>query len=492
MLVARDSRHHRRGQQADILDRLARILRRLTAIASGQHHRRMKGDRHRHGSSASHGRSYERRETAGRRAWLVKRDISVWRLGTVACVLLVSVWVGWRIVAQTAASNLAESDPDAALGFVSDQRVALNRLGQKELLKPDGNLDSAREWAQRALRSTPLNARALTLLGLIAERKGDQKGAEALMRIAVARTWRDQTTDEWLLDREASRGDYARALPYADAMLRMDPTLQTELFPVLASFTVDPRAFQALTAFVATSPPWRSWFLSELSARLANQTRLVQLYTALNDTENPPTKNELRPYLNRLVKDENFELAYQTWHSTLPPPQRADESYPFNRDFAFPVDGLPFNWSLEAIAGADISVVSSADGGKKRALLVEFSGARVRFANVKQLMLLPAGDYSFSGRVETAELHTSRGVWWRIFCANSSANTIANTELVSGTMPWTDFMVKFQVPAMDCGAQWLQLELPARIEPELTIEGQVWYQDLRIAPIPTTAATPIH
>jgi tetratricopeptide (TPR) repeat protein len=409
-------------------------------------------------------------------------------LGIVVCVLLVLLWVGWRVVAQTAAVSLAQSQPDAALGFVADHPGALNRLAQQELAEPDGNLDSAREWAQRALRASPLNARALTLLGLIAERKGDQKNAYALMRIAAARTWRDRATDAWLLNREAGRGDYARALPYADAMLRVESFYQPELFPVLASFTVDPRAFAALTTFLATAPPWRSWFLSELSAHLANRTRLIDLYAALNDSENPPTKAELRPYLIRLIKDENFELAYQTWQTTLPQQQRMDETRPFNRDFEFPVDGLPFNWTLETVRGADIRFLSSIDGGKKRALLVEFSGARVRFANVKQLMLLPPGDYSFSGRVKTAELRTSRGLWWRIFCANASANTLANTELVSGTMPWTDFTAKFQVPATDCGAQWLQLELPARIEPELRIEGQVWYQDLRITPSSGTAA----
>jgi hypothetical protein len=397
--------------------------------------------------------------------------------------------VGWRIIAQTAALSFARSHPDAAIGLVADQSVALIRRAEQELAEPDGNLDSAQDWAQRALRSSPLNSRALTALGWIAERKGDQKSAEALMRIAASRTWRDQTTDAWLLNREAGRGDYASALPYADAMLRMD--FRPDLFPVLASFTVDPRAFEALTAFLATAPPWRSWFLSELSARLANKTRLVQLYAALNDSENPPTKNELRPYLMRLIQDENFELAYQTWHATLLPGQRADEAHPFNRDFEFPVDGLPFNWSLEAVPGADIRVVSSDD--KKRALSVEFSGARVRFANVKQLMLLPAGAYSFSGKVKTAELRTVRGLWWRIFCANASTTTLANTELVSGTMPWTDFTVKFQVPATDCGAQWLQLELPARIEPELRIEGQVWYQDLLIAPAAAaSAAAPLH
>jgi tetratricopeptide (TPR) repeat protein len=491
MLVARDSRHHRRRPQANILDRLTRIFRDLAALASGRHPWGLRGGRRQgHRPSTSRGRSYSRRESAGRHAWLVKRDISAWRLGIVVCVLLTFIWIAWSIVAQTTALSLARSQPHAALGFVVDQDAALNRLVEQELAEPDGNLDSAREWAQRALRASPLNARALVLLGLIAERKGDQKNAEALIRIAAARTWRDQIADEWLLNREAQRGDYAHALPYADAILRTSFPFQPELFPVLASFTVDPRAFEALTAFLATAPPWRSWFLSELSARLANQTRLVQLYAALKDTENPPTKDELRPYLNRLVKDENFELAYQTWQATLLPQQRTDETHPFNRDFQFPVDGLPFNWNLEAIAGADMQVV---DSGKKRALLVEFSGARVRFANVKQLMLLPAGDYSFSGKVKTAELRTSRGLWWRIFCANASPNTLANTELVSGTMPWTDFTVKFQVPATDCEAQWLQLELPARIGPEMMIEGQVWYQDLRIAPAPAASAgAPLH
>jgi hypothetical protein len=419
----------------------------------------------------------------------VQREVSAWRLGVVVGVLLILIWVGWRIVAQTAALELAESHPDAALGFVADQRVALNRLAQKELFEPNGNLDSAREWAQRALRSSPLNARALTLLGLIAERKGNPNSADALMRIAVARTWRDPTTDEWLLNREAHLGNYAAALPYADALERIDWHYEPELFPVLASFTIDPRAFQALTAFLATSPPWRARFLSELSGRLANRTRLVQLYAALNDTQKPPTKDELRPYLNRLIKDENFELAYQTWQATLPPQQRADAAHPFNRDFDFPIDNLAFNWNLDAVAGANVQIVSSAaEGGKKRALFVEFSGARVRFANVKQLLMLPAGDYAFSGKVKAADLRTSRGLWWRVFCANASATTLANTELVSGPMPWTEFTAKFQVPAGDCGAQWLQLELPARVESESRIEGQVWYQDLELSPLPSAAA----
>src|SRR6516164_1094601 len=140
MLVSKHSRHHRRAPQADILDRLTRIFRDLAAVASGQHPWRVKGDRRqRDRTSTFRGRSYSRRESAGRRAWLVKRDISAWRLGIVVCVLLTVTWIAWSIVAQTTARSLARSQPHAALGFVADQYVALNRSVEQELAEPDGN-----------------------------------------------------------------------------------------------------------------------------------------------------------------------------------------------------------------------------------------------------------------------------------------------------------------------------------------------------------------
>jgi tetratricopeptide (TPR) repeat protein len=466
------------------MDRLTKILHMLAVGLTGRHQRSGEGHRYRRRPFDSHRGSQGRRETAGFRPSIVNQQISLWQLGTFVCVLLVLVWVSWSIIAQTAAQSQAKSHPLAALSWVMDQSTALNQLVERELAKPDGNLDSAREWAQRALRSNPLNARALTLLGLVAERKDDRKSAETLMRISAARTWGDLTTAAWLLTHEVRRGDYAHALPYADAMLRIEfESQKARLFPVLSGFTTNDTSLKALTAFLATSPPWRAWFLSELSLRLANQARLVELYAALNETTNPPTNEELRPYLDRLVKDRKFEQAHQIWRETLSPAQRANETFPFNGDFDIPVDGLPFNWRLKAISGAGIQIVPI-DGGKKRALLVEFSGARVRFANVKQLMLLPAGDYLFRGRVKTETLLTSRGIWWHIFCASNAAESLANTQLVSGTMPWTDFEVKFQVPATDCKAQWLQLELPARIDSEWKIEGQALYQSLQIAPTP--------
>src|SRR5262249_17619726 len=316
-----NSRYHRSRTKADFMDRLTKLLRMLIAVASGRPSS-TKWRRHRHGTSTSRGHSHERREAADHRVWVVRQQISLWRLGTFVCVLLILFWLAWCIIAQTAAQGLAKSDPNAALSWVADHSTALNQLAQQELEDPRGKLDSAREWAQRALRSNPLNARALALLGLIAERNGDQSSADALMRISGGRTLSDATTDAWLFNRELRRADYSHALPYADAILRTvfitDLDAQKrQLFPSLAAFVTNPLAFKALTDFLTTSPPWRTWFLSELSLRLANQARLVELYTALTETDAPPTKEELRPYLYRLIKHGNFAQAYQTWHKML-------------------------------------------------------------------------------------------------------------------------------------------------------------------------------
>src|SRR5262245_5638377 len=100
------ARHYRSGTQADIVDRLTKILRTIIAIASGRRRGSRRGHRHKHGTSVSHRHLDEHRKTAGRRAWLVKQEISLWRLGIFVCLLVALIWVGWRIIAQTVAQSL--------------------------------------------------------------------------------------------------------------------------------------------------------------------------------------------------------------------------------------------------------------------------------------------------------------------------------------------------------------------------------------------------
>ena len=411
-----------------------------------------------------------------------KKEIGAGRLLLGVTMIVALVWIGWTIVSGTAARNLALQAPERALRFNGSEPLALDRLAQQEVIDPDGDLAAAKDWAQRALRSRPLDDQALFAMGLAAQRKHDDKSAETLMRMAGARTWRDIGTQTWLYDHAIRHGDFVKALQHGDAILRSDPAFEQRLYPALAAYTRTPPTLQALADFLATDPPWRARFLRWLSGHLAAESDLALLFAKLKSGTKPPTTEELVPYVNRLVRSGRFAGAYRAWQGTLPPAERANAHYPYNRDFTRPLEGLPFNWQIFSVPGADIQIVAP-EGGKKLALRVQFSGARVEFANVKQLMMLPPGRYRLSGRVKADDLETPRGLRWHVFCATEAGASLAQTQLVAGTIPWSDFATDFEVPAEACPAQWLRLELPARIASEHRIEGQVWYQFLRIVPL---------
>lgn len=469
---------HRRGgsRRPDFSHRLTTVLNALLGRTSRRHGDSRREHRRQHAT-----RSHERRP------WFVRREVSLLGLTVIVGASCALLWLGWCIVGGTAAQRLALSSPETALQWNAGQAEALDKLALAELAAPDGDLKQAQEWAKRALRARPIDNEALLVLALVAKKQRDEPKAEILTKIAGARTWRNQAVQLLLYDSDIRRGDFSDALLRADAMLRAETASRARVFPALAAFTTNARTLKTLTDFLATDPPWRTWFLGELSNRLVNKAPLDRVYASLMASRNPPTQEELQPYLSQLIKARRYRHAYDVWYETLPPARRPQGQYPYNRDFAFPITGLPFDWLLKSVPGADIQIATLQDG-KQRALRVQFSGARVYFTNVRQLMLLPAGQYSFSGSVKAEDLDTSRGLWWHIFCADAPNTTLAHTELTSHSTAWTDFAVDFIVPAGGCNAQWLQLELPSRISSEQRIGGQIWYQRLRIGAKPGNAS----
>jgi hypothetical protein len=319
---------------------------------------------------------------------------------------------------------------------------------------------------------------------MASERMGDQPRADRLMEIAGARSWRDTLGQAWLFGHELQQHDFAAAVTHADAMLRIDPELETQVFPALAAFSASPEGENALVQLLSTAPPWRGRFLQQLSSHITDDAALSRLFDRLQAGPRPPATADVVAFLGRLVVDGRYQQAAAYWRATLPPQQRAGlDKHPFNGDFALPIDNLPFNWVVRSVEGADIQVVE-APGTSGKALRVEFSGARVDFHNVVQLMLLPPGTYRLTGQVKAEELQSRRGLWWRVDCAESddADDMLGHTALVTGTEPWTDFETTFTIPPTNCAAQWLQLEVPARIDPERDISGEVWYRALHIEP----------
>jgi hypothetical protein len=383
------------------------------------------------------------------------------------------------IVADTAGHNLAISDPEGGLLVAPWEPVALVELAERQLTNSGGELSSVEDLARRALLSDPVDSRALSLLGLVAERKGDLARAEALMSLAAARSWRNAAPHVWLFAQAIRRGKFEEALAQSDGLLRVNPKYEETIFPVLTLFGTDPRALAALEGALAANPPWRRSFLRAIVTG-ANDRLMTQLYQSLIHSRQPPTADEMKPYLDRLILVGRFEEAYQDWRATSSPAETAGR-YPYNGNFEAPLDGLPFNWVFDSISGAEIQITEAPDRGNSRALRIQFSGARAKLGRVGQLLMLAPGSYDLELAVKSSSLRTERGPVWQISCAESRV-LLAETKPVTGTTPWTDLKIRFSVPSSGCNAQWLQLIIPSRTASESEIEGEVWFQSFRVTP----------
>jgi hypothetical protein len=179
--------------------------------------------------------------------------------------------------------------------------------------------------------------------------------------------------------------------------------------------------------------------------------------------------------LTRLIEGGMFDEAHDAWLRSLPPERREEADLLYNAGFHYPLTNLPFEWVITPVPRA-LAQVETQDN--KSVLNIVFLGGPVNFEHVTHLLNLAAGAYQFKGHEQSEDLQNERGLRWRIFCVDDTADTLATTALMNGDTPWRDFSVDFVVPTDKCLYQKLVLELPARTALETEIRGRASYADL--------------
>ena len=392
----------------------------------------------------------------------------------------VLAWLGWQILGNTIADT-QRAVPDVSLRWRPDDAAVLVALATSELSSAADERDLTRisGLARDALRANPLEEGALRVLALSAERAGRREQARALMQLAAARSSHDTEALLWLFNDSVRRDDAIGALSYLDPILRTRPQLRQAFAGALASFANVASARPALVALLGRDPPWRGWALAEI-AKASDPAVTNAVLSSLAATAAPPRGVELRPFLDRLIAEGRYELAFMTWLSFLSADVSRTVPFVFNGDFELPPSGLPFDWQVAPIKGATTEVVDTTDKGHGHVLQVVFGDTRVPYRQVSKLLVLPPGPYVLSGEVEVDRLVNERGVVWRITCAEGTRSVLATSEPVAGTSSWHPFAVDFAVPPTGCRAQWLRLQLAARFAIDEQVSGTVRYDNLSI------------
>ncbi len=389
--------------------------------------------------------------------------------------------LGWRIFAHGVADILIPDDPKGALSWEPGSPAALMAL-TRDLLPLAADPAKARAMADDAaalLARDPLADGALSVYGLALERLGDKTQAEKALTVAAAHMPTDILSHAWLYEKALKTGDNLLALSELDFLLRGRPGLAERVGPSAASLLIgrDGKSDPRFVRLLANSPPWRFNLMAYFSNNLAVKGVLTRLFARLGETSAPPTRDEMSTYLERLVREGDYEAAYFAFVNYLPKDRLASLGLLYNNRFQYPPTGLPFDWQISSSPG--VSAQEAADE-KEPAIKFDFYGARVAFAHARHLLALPPGDFVFSGVARSEDLQTERGLRWRVYCVADPQGALATTELLNKTTSRRPFRAEFTVPAEGCSVQGLVLELPARIASEAEISGTAVFSNLSI------------
>lgn len=336
--------------------------------------------------------------------------------------------------------------------------------------------------ARAAIRAAPLDGRGYRLLAQLAERRGDVASARALYSLASARGPRDLPTLRWLTNDALTRRDHVRALAHVDLMLRLQPELAQFLSPVLLAFAADERAQTEVAEILLRSPPWRGDFMPRLIWQSPDSTALFGLMERLRRSPGGLSDADLSAWIDRLGHDRQWGAAYLIWAQSLSPEASQRIGNVYNGSFEREPSHSGFDWRFDRVPGAHMSRAQVTGAKDHMALRVAFEDRRVPFKDVRQLLALAPGTYRLEGQARLDDLRSERGLVWTLTCAEDS-RPIAETDPMSGRREWTRFSLDFEVPAEDCGGQWLTLRVPARIPAEQLIGGVAWFDDLQIQAI---------
>lgn len=129
---------------------------------------------------------------------------------------------------------------------------------QLEVLLENGSLESLQDTALASLSYEPLNSRAIRLLAIAAQQRGDSAEALKLATLTEDLSRRDGTAQLILVGEIAAQPDasIAQILTHIDRALLVHPQLRDRVRPAMVQVLADEEARAAMAPYVRKASPW--------------------------------------------------------------------------------------------------------------------------------------------------------------------------------------------------------------------------------------------
>jgi hypothetical protein len=379
------------------------------------------------------------------------------RLAIIPLVLVAAIFATF----DAGAHIWREINPDWALRFHPHDSAALAAQSDQKMIENAGKGTDAKRFgrlARIALRSDPLNARALRQLGLANQEAGQAGISVQLMSLAQRVSRRDFGTQAWWIEHFVARDDIAGALDHYDIALSCNPEGRKLLFPVLIQALDDPEIRKSFSKFVKLRRPWFRDFLEqavETSRHPENLAEMIMRSGGLpheNDYRVLETRLlwQLAAYSQNLVARE-FYLALPDGDSAMLNDMSITSSTA-NQRFG------PLTWAFSD--ETDVSAMLDDNGH----LWIRAASGKSAVA-IQRTIYLPAGAHIFTQTLALPAGQMGAKTRWELLCQRpGGSDRIWQQEFTADSGPKT-YSVPITVP-VGCAAQTLKLIASGNEQPQ--------------------------
>lgn len=400
---------------------------------------------------------------------------------------LTGLLIAWRVtVLGLAEYHLASDQPESALALLPDHPAALEARAIG-MMKSGLDPETALEMLRRAIAGNPARGPSYALVGALWAERGEADNAVTALATAVRMAPAKVDIRLAAAALALQQGDLRAVLEHWDVALTRRGSLSTTLYPALLELAALPDHRDVLGQLVSTRRlTWWPGFVAHASTNVKQLDTLMALYEmASASNDNRLSGAALGAVLQRLQREGLWLEARLAWMDSLPDEQLYGMGNLYNGSFEYPITDIGFDWLRIRAGYILVEAAPTAGSSGRKALHLLFRGPRVHYRHLSQLLMLPAGEYTFGGRARADGLEASPGLIWAISCVGKQEYRIGETAHFRGRSAWRGFQTRFSVPAENCPAQILRLQLAGRVALEFEAKGSIWFDDLWIERLTT-------
>lgn len=341
------------------------------------------------------------------------------RLIAVAVLALVGGWLAFALAVSGVARVRA---PQQALMFVPWDGVAIASNADFTLLTQKKLSPAPLERAGKAaLRNQAVSARALRLVAMSAELRGDRPRGEKLTEAAQSMSRRDMVTQFWLIESAIGKNDVEKVIHHYDVALRTNKTAAAMLFPRLQRAIANPDIRGALRPYLQAQVPWTEEFIEATVDGGNNLPALVSLIVENGGLGDSRRERQQQANLLDALFNQKKYADLRRLYSSGPGanPTRLTSAALTAEDQRQMISAAGWQMLNDAEAGGSVTL----DRGTRRPVMAVYANAGASRAVARKLLYLAPGTYLLDVRLGPVTRGESGGLSWYLFCVDPPASS---------------------------------------------------------------------